>query len=203
MRRMKIIFRSIPFILMFILISGCISNENDQENDSKYTEKDLSWGRDGDLSLSIVLIKNELNCFLAPQYVTTLDMDSIPFDYTLTNIGNTSIRVLLPGGTFIDQTRNIVDENGSKVKMSYHSDPPWSFFNEMLITLNPGENLTERYFISNDQYQFAINHTYFVKGVYKMEGFKEDDIPSDWTEPILPFWVGELETEYEEFRVIG
>jgi hypothetical protein len=141
-----------------------------------------SWGADGDLDLGIS----------ADKATMALD-DVISVTYTLTNTGDTDLRVIADFGPWGPPV-SVMDSNGdhveyigpmySKEKMS--AGPPDYF----VLKAGKSKSFTES--ISGNMYELRSNETYQLLGHYTAY---EDEIP-------LPHWVGELESNAVFFDIV-
>jgi hypothetical protein len=134
-----------------------------------------SWGEDGDLELTI------------SSQETSVDInDSISVTYTLTNVGDTPLRVVVdfsmwgPPMSLYDSNGDHVDYIGPmySIEKDYYSGPPDH------IVLKPGKSKSYSNSFSRDSWDIQEGQTYRVVGHYSAY---ENEIS-------LPNWHGDLES---------
>jgi hypothetical protein len=139
----------------------------------------MSWGRDGDLELTI-----------------EVDPGTMPFDgaiscnYTLTNTGDTDLRVLLPSRPWI----SIYETNDTSVRWVGPVTGRGHFTDDDLVTIRAGMSRSWELDISSQRWGLSANETYRVVGFLTTEG------PDGVT---LPHWQGELTSNEVTFDVAG
>lgn len=161
------------FLILIIILSGCIfiSKKSESDNDQK-------WGEEGDLSLTISLDKTSMR----------LD-EEISVNVTLRNIGTTKLRVI----DFMMLTLHLKDSNNTKpswVGPIKDMDMP---DNDDLITLSPGELFFKTRSINTHYWDLKPNKTYTVSAHYYI---------SDYEDITVPYWKGDLWSNEEIFEVI-
>jgi hypothetical protein len=138
----------------------------------------IHWGREGD-----------------PELTIALDAETMPLDgsitciYTITNAGDSDLRVLPPSPFSLA----LVDSNNTSVQWVgpvYAPPPPYT--NDDLITLKAGESRSWDVIISGSRWDLRANETYKVVARYKSR--EEGRVT-------LPYWRGELTSNEVRFSV--
>ena len=172
--------------------------ENDSDNEDKYKDP-YTWGSKGSLSLQMNLSKSELSIFKYPNG-TIKSVDSIRVKYTINNIGNEKLRFLWNFSDYHDTIFEVRNKEGDRLKRLRN---PWSngpVLNKDLRTLEPESNHTLGISIQNSYYDFEINRTYTIRGVYKVKA--EEYGGYDGTEKLFPYWSGEIYSDVYEVKIV-
>ena len=194
----SVLILSILFIS--VMISGCIFTEYDNDDKTNEPVDDFSWGSEGSLSINITLSKNTLNLSKDSEG-KVLNDDFIRVKYRLTNTGDSKFRVLWNFSDYHDTIFEIKNNGGERLKRLSN---PWTngpVTNTNLLTLEPEENHTLEISIKNYYYDFKINNTYSITGIYNITALEFGG--SDGTERLFPYWSGNISSETFEIRIIG
>ncbi len=139
--------------------------------------KPLAWGEDGELELSIVLE--------APSMSSN---GSIGCRYTLTNVGDTDLRILPPW----DLVLSIVGPDNRTVQYTGAVPMLRPYEDGDLITLRSGQSWHMDLTISTSDWELRANETYGVRAVYEM---------GEQSSVGLPHWRGEVWSDTVPFSV--
>ena len=108
---------------------------------------------------------------------------SCELNYTLTNSGNSVLRVFFPFWYVPSNMIIIYNDQHDIIRTRMEWEPPPEPNGDDLVTLKPGESVSRSIMLSNELYFFETNTTYNIMGKY---------IVMEMESIHLPYWRGEL-----------
>ena len=138
----------------------------------------LTWGENGELDLTIALD--------APSMPPN---GSIGCRYTLTNVGDTDLRILPPW----DLVLSIIGPDNRTLQYTGAVPMLRPYEDDDLVTLRPGQSWHMDLTISASNWDLRANETYGVRAVYEM---------GEQSSVRLPYWQGEVWSDTVPFSVM-